>query len=497
MLKGDHSFQRRQETILASPIKSSQRPRWWRRNWFYATLITLAIVGVFCAFFLPPLIPGINSEGETTDSLRKAILAVLAGSLTMLTLSETHRKNNQEKEKNERDHIRQVYAERRGRYTKAVEQLANEKAAVRLGGIYTLVGLVDEWLADETLELEERQKEGQVIINNLCAYIRAPFPHAASIEIHESYQELEELRKKEPEHLSIDESWRLQYLIERFKNYTNHQEPDDTVYTNYYEEQDTRRTIFLEMSKRSSTLKGSTLKEGEDNERIIVPGPWSIFEFDFTRAPIFYELNDITIEKGNFSSAAFFGGAYFSNTLFAKDAHFDNVIFASEALFNNAIFAENAYFNNAYFAQNTYFQNTSFFQNVYFIHAYHTGYTTFDDAIFIQNAEFGGTSFAQEVEFKLACFKNYEPAFIDDRGSRARFSARVDAGAHIYNMFLHKDSKPIHFGTATLLGKSFEIPVGTVLFDPESWDKEKQDYIHSAPAKPLDDSDKVQENETE
>ena len=482
---------------MASPIKSSQRPRWWRRNWFYATLITLAIVGVFCAFFLPPLIPGINSEGETTDSLRKAILAVLAGSLTMLTLSETHRKNNQEKEKNERDHIRQVYAERRGRYTKAVEQLANEKAAVRLGGIYTLVGLVDEWLADETLELEERQKEGQVIINNLCAYIRAPFPHAASIEIHESYQELEELRKKEPEHLSIDESWRLQYLIERFKNYTNHQEPDDTVYTNYYEEQDTRRTIFLEMSKRSSTLKGSTLKEGEDNERIIVPGPWSIFEFDFTRAPIFYELNDITIEKGNFSSAAFFGGAYFSNTLFAKDAHFDNVIFASEALFNNAIFAENAYFNNAYFAQNTYFQNTSFFQNVYFIHAYHTGYTTFDDAIFIQNAEFGGTSFAQEVEFKLACFKNYEPAFIDDRGSRARFSARVDAGAHIYNMFLHKDSKPIHFGTATLLGKSFEIPVGTVLFDPESWDKEKQDYIHSAPAKPLDDSDKVQENETE
>ena len=57
------------------------------------------------------------------------------------------------------DHIRQVHAERRSRYTKAVEQLADEKATVRLGGIYTLIGLVDEWLTDDTLEVEEQQKE--------------------------------------------------------------------------------------------------------------------------------------------------------------------------------------------------------------------------------------------------------------------------------------------------------------------------------------------------
>ena len=100
----------------------------------------------------------------------------------MLTLSETHRKNTQEKDKNERDHIRQVHAERRSRYTKAVEQLADEKVAVRLGGIYTLVGLVDEWLADNALEQEEQQKEGQVIINNLCSYVRASFPLAAKTE---------------------------------------------------------------------------------------------------------------------------------------------------------------------------------------------------------------------------------------------------------------------------------------------------------------------------
>ena len=137
---------------IKDPQKPQQEPSWWSRNWFYTVLILLAVIGVPCAFFVPPIIPGLTNDGNTVVSVRQGILAVLAGALTMLTLSETHRKNNQEKEKNENDHTRQVYAERRSRYTKAVEQLASEKATVRLGGIYTLVGLVDEWLADDTLE---------------------------------------------------------------------------------------------------------------------------------------------------------------------------------------------------------------------------------------------------------------------------------------------------------------------------------------------------------
>ena len=66
-------------------------------------------------------------------------------------------------------------AERRERYTKAVEQLGSKEAPVRIGGVYTLVRLVDEWLLDESLDYAERVREGQVIINNLCAYIRSSF----------------------------------------------------------------------------------------------------------------------------------------------------------------------------------------------------------------------------------------------------------------------------------------------------------------------------------
>ena len=76
-------------------------------------------------------------------------------------------------------------AERREQYTKAVEQLGNVSAPVRLGGVYTLVSLADEWLREENIEYNERIAEGQVIINVLCAYIRSPFapasPHPLTI----------------------------------------------------------------------------------------------------------------------------------------------------------------------------------------------------------------------------------------------------------------------------------------------------------------------------
>ena len=70
-------------------------------------------------------------------------------------------------------------AERREQYAAAVEQLGNANAPVRLGGVYTLVSLVDEWLREENIEYNERIAEGQVIINILCAYIRSPSAFAS------------------------------------------------------------------------------------------------------------------------------------------------------------------------------------------------------------------------------------------------------------------------------------------------------------------------------
>lgn len=175
-------------------------PLW--RSW--AENPYIGFIGSFLSSFIPSSDADKYPDSKVIADLRLHILYITGGIIAMLTLLQTDWKNQvdrrkveadiqkneqdakneaakreQDAVKSERDHIRQVHAERRSRYTKAVEQLANEKAAVRLGGIYTLVGLVDEWLADDALNPEERQKEGQVIINNLCSYIRSPFPLAA------------------------------------------------------------------------------------------------------------------------------------------------------------------------------------------------------------------------------------------------------------------------------------------------------------------------------
>ena len=263
----------------------------------------------------------------------------------MLTLSETHRKNTHEKDKNDRDHTRQVYAERRSRYTKAVEQLANEKAAVRLGGIYTLVSLIDEWLADDTLEPEERQKEGQVIINNLCSYVRSPFPPVERLEEYEAPQEFKELEAGYSKNFSTEKA--------------HYQKSEDlsSDQTAFHEEQDVRRTIFSEMSKRSSTFT-------EDGA--VVPGVWSNFDFDFSRAPIFYPLENLTIEKANFSSSRFYRDTTFFRSVFIQKANFRGATFAQNADFTLSAFTQKAIFSWATFTQKAIFTTSVFAQNADF-----------------------------------------------------------------------------------------------------------------------------------
>jgi hypothetical protein len=53
-------------------------------------------------------------------------------------------------------------------YTKAVEQLGNDKAPVRLGGLYALERLA-----------QDNPAQRQTIVNVICAYLRMPFSSMA------------------------------------------------------------------------------------------------------------------------------------------------------------------------------------------------------------------------------------------------------------------------------------------------------------------------------
>ena len=514
---------------------------------FYCWLGAIAIFGGALAFLLPIALNSGFGKDDDGRVLRQLILYTTGGVLGVITLGETHRKNNQEKEKNENDHTRQVYAERRSRYTKAVEQLANEKAAVRLGGIYTLVGLVDEWLTDDTLNPIERQKEGQVIINNLCSYIRSPFPLAEKIDEYKAYKKLEELKKKESENLLKNvEQFELKALVERFTNSQDYKEPEDITadYVTFHEEQDVRRTIFVEMSKRSSTFTKND--KGEIIET--VPGIWSDFDFDFSRAPIFYPLSSLTIEKGNFSSAKFYSNANFSWAAFTQNAHFSRAAFTQTAdfyeaaftqyadfigatftqtanfigatftqyadfswatftqyaEFSGAAFTQNANFYDAAFTQDANFYDAAFTQNVNFSRATFTQDADFREATFTQTADFYEAAFTQNADFSRATFSSSSPKFVETSEvlgmtfrARAQFAA-LSKNQRAYNFAVHEDSQPILRGEAELDGVKHDIPVGTVLFDPTSWDEQKEIYTRvSKPAKPLENSDTEEEKPTE
>lgn len=339
------------------------------RTWVWA----IALLGIVTAGFMPfAFDPGIaNFE------VQPFIFFITGTLLGVLFLGEFHRMNTQKK----LEHPQRVHAERRTRYSKAVEQLAYPNPAVRASAISTLAGLVDEWLADEQLSVEARQKEGQVIVNALCAYVRSPFARAFKAEAFES--------DTPP------------------ANYAGDFVTDLAAFRS---EQDVRRSVFVEMSKRSGTLA-----ENEKGEVAVVPGAWSGFEFDFSRAVVFYPLDGLTIESANFSvarfcngsdfsGAAFVGTVDFSRATFGEIAGFGDATFAGEGNFSHATFTRSANFGGASFVQSAHFDGVKFMQKAHFGGVKFTQDTNFSGAAFIQNASFGGVNFAQNADFSWAVF---------------------------------------------------------------------------------------------
>lgn len=508
-------------------------------KYFVISLAALAILGGAAALYIPSYTgwfktdtqqstsstqPTQNGQGsgnqqnqsskDSSSDLRLHLLYITGGIIAVLGLIETNRKNSQ-------DHIREVHAARRDRYIKAVDKLSSNDAPVRLGGVYALVGLVDEWLDDDNINRETQNKEGQIIINNLCSYIRSPFSLAAKAKTLEA--------DSEP------------------NNYKGDFSKDQAA---FHEEQDVRRAIFVEMSKRSSTLT-----ENKKGKVTATPGRWSSFDFDFSRAPIFYSLRKLKIEKGAFSYAKFYGNADFLKTVFVQDteffrttfiqnaqftgatfiqdanfiwsnfagsAKFDGVNFAqnahfrgvtfTNATFTGTVFTQNANFNNTTFTQNAHFHRAIFDQDANFHSATFNRKSRFSEATFAKNANFHDTTFnhdvrfsrttftgladfskatfnqksyvakatfAQKVNFDKALFIKSAPTFVSG-DLRARFSAC--SSQEDYNFSVSSGSKPIHTRETKLDDVTRYIPIGTVLFDPSSPKDENGKYRESPPA---------------
>ena len=229
-------------------------------------------------------------------------------------------------------------AERRERYTKAVEQLGSKEAPVRLGGVYTLIGLVDEWLEEKNLEYSERLKEGQVIINNLCAYIRFPFTLA-------SYYD--ELSEDKPSSEGI-------YKDNQQKFYTDKAE--------FKSEADIRLSIIKEIHDRLQSPDKNT------------PGTWSGFEYDFSGSTFFYPIdltNSYYKKPVNFSGSTYQDEVRFDGSVYKDEADFGSSIYKSWATFDGSTYTGWVGFNCstyqswADFSASTYQDGATFMSSTY------------------------------------------------------------------------------------------------------------------------------------
>lgn len=459
---------------------------WWSKNWFYTILIAIAVIGGVCAFLVVPfVVPQPFSKDDSISTLRQAVLVATGSVLAILTLWENRRKNDQE-------HMRQVHAERRARYAKAIEQLADEKAPIRLGGVYTLVKLVDEWLADEkTLpSKEERHQEGQIIINSLCAYIRSSFPLAERHdELTLSYEKYKQ--KRQDKNQEVHSPQRIPLLKPKNTKATNTKQSHEEFVRDkslFREEQEVRQTILSEIKKR---LNGDEV-EREDGKHEIKPGTWSYFEYDFLNTAFFYCVgfsNSYFGASSNFSGAEFtnfadFSGAKFTNFADFWSADFSRAKFTDFADFSGAKFIKGndfywsadfsraklveADFSEAEFTGFANFSRAKFTWNANFSRAIFIWNANFNEATFTQDAVFYGAAFIKSVIFSEATFQT-DPIFVNIRRGKtykARFSCKADP--EDYNFEASNDS-PCIIDTEEqeYNGVKFMIPKGAELFDPD------------------------------
>ena len=309
-------------------------------------------------------------------------------------------------------------AERRERYTEAVEQLGSKEAPVRIGGVYTLIGLVDEWLEEKNLEYSERLKEGQVIINNLCAYIRSPFTLA-------SYYD--ELSEDNPSSEGI-------YKDNQQKFYSDKAE--------FKSEADVRLSIIKEIHNRLQSPDKNT------------PGAWSDFEYDFSGSTFFYPVdltnsyyikpvnfsgstyqNEVRFRgstyqrSANFSGSTYQGGADFSGSIYTEEAHFYHSSYKGGANFSassykswsdfsdssykggtrfyHSSYKDGASFHSSTYQNEVYFSDSIYQDEVYFHSSIYQGGATFMSSTYQSGADFSGSSYQSWADFRSSAYQDH------------------------------------------------------------------------------------------
>ena len=347
------------QSITEPPLLEPSKPRIARPiAW---SILICAILCVIAAIIIPFL------TKQTTLSL---VLYAIGGVLTVLALIVFTRRNRPSVATvahKSVDIFGVTRAERESIYQQATAQLEDQNAKTRQKSLYTFLALVDKCLEDETLSYEDRNKEGQRIVNKISGYIQSPpifDPHALEL-THGAFHAKSALLREEAE---------LRFGL---------------------------------MQQIRDRLRAPSDAGGYQD------GPWTNFEYDFSGSTFFYpiEFSRVFFNKtADFSGCTYMYEADFSGTIcrnwadfrgstYLAHANFSGSSYHGAASLNDSVYRSTADFSGNLYLDQANFSGSTYHEAVTFVNSTYRNWAVFRNSTYLGSADFSGSVYHNQANF--------------------------------------------------------------------------------------------------
>ena len=380
------------QSITEPPLLEPSKPRIARPiAW---SILICAILCVIAAIIIPFL------TKQTTLSL---VLYAIGGVLTVLALIVFTRRNRPSVATvahKSVDIFGVTRAERESIYQQATAQLEDQQAKTRQKSLYTLLALVDKCLEDETLSYEDRNKEGQRIVNKISGYIQSPpifDPHALEF-AHGAFHAKSTLLREEAElRFGL-----MQQIRDRLRAPSDAGGYQDGPWTNF--EYDFSGSTFfypIEFSRvffnKTADFSGCTYMHEADFSGTIYRN-WADFR------------GSTYLAHANFSGSSYHGAASLNDSVYRSTADFSGSLYLDQANFSGSTyheavtFVDSTYRNWAVFRNSTYLGAVDFSRSEYhnqanFHNSVYTGAVTFNNSVYHNQANFHNCVYTRVASF--------------------------------------------------------------------------------------------------
>jgi uncharacterized protein YjbI with pentapeptide repeats len=365
--------------------------------------------------------PGTDRANSRLDAVRTGLAAGAGAGAAVGLMLAFRRQHHQEiaTDLTDRDATERRITEL---YTKAVEQLGNDKAPVRLGGLYALERLA-----------QDNPAQRQTIVNVICAYLRMPFsptPPASKSEPEATEDAGEPAAEAETRTDELSDTWQQERQVRL-----------------------TAQRILVEH------LRDDRAKDSRSTDP---PSPrfWPDTSLDLDGAMLIdFNLRGATVASARFHEAVFSGLALFEGATFSGYAGFDQATFSREAGFDHVTFSGEAGFDHVTFSGQAGFVGTTFGGSARFGQATFSGEAWFVGATFSDRAKFAEATFGSAAIFDAATFNDIAVLGLatyngDVRFARTTFGGDAAFGQATFNGDV-QFARTTFGGTAVFAGVTF------------------------------------------